>query len=255
MNYSARPLPSRSVSGSVSPGPSHLAACLDGGARQTYREFPMHLTETEFIGALVQSKRRVRRTEVLCEAGDPFSHVYVASSGSFKSFVLTEDGRQQVTGFYIGGELMALDGIESEHHRVTITALEDGEVCVISFAHLEEMSSKTPHFQHQFHKLMSREIVREQGLMILLGVMRAHERVATFLLNLAERFRARGYSGTQFNLCMTRGEIGSYLGLSLETVSRVLSHLNDQALISVKQRCIAIPDAHALRAVIGQRAL
>jgi CRP/FNR family transcriptional regulator len=131
-------------------------------------------------------------------------------------------------------------------------ALKDSEVCLIPFGRLQQLSREVAQLQQHFHKVMSREIVREHGVMMLLGSMRAEERLAAFLLNLGQRLAARGYSASEFNLRMTREELGSYLGLKLETVSRVFSRFQDDALIAVQQKHIQIKDAEGLRRVVGQ---
>ena len=212
---------------------------------------PMGLTpdEIEHLDQLVYTRRRVKRGESLYRSGDAFGSIYAVRSGFFKSGVVLEDGRDQVTGFHMPGEILGLDGIGTERHTCGATALEDSEVCVIPFSRLEEVSREVRTLQHQFHKVMSREIVRDQGVMMLLGTMRAEERLAAFLLNLSQRFVARGYSPAEFHLRMTREEIGSYLGLSLETVSRLFSRFQDDGLITVQQKHIRILDIAGLRAV------
>jgi len=169
-----------------------------------------------------------------------------------KTKLLLEDGREQVTGFHMAGELMGMDGIGTERHTCDAVALEDSEVCVIPFERLEGLSREMEALQHHFHKVMSREIVREHGVMMLLGSMRAEERLAAFLLNLSQRLSTRGYSPNEFNLRMTREEIGSYLGLKLETVSRVFSRFQEEGLIAVQQKNIRILDAAGLRKLVGR---
>ena len=142
----------------------------------------------------------------------------------------------------MAGEILGTEGIGTESHNADVIALEDSEVCVIPYAHLEQ-----PELQRQLHKVMSRELVRDQGVMMLLGTMRAEERLAAFLLNLSQRFTARGYSPSEFHLRMTRDEIGSYLGLSLETVSRLFSRFHDEGVIAVQQKHVRILDIPALR--------
>ena len=147
---------------------------------------------------------------------------------------------------------MGMDGICTERHACDAVALENSDVCIIPFAKLEEISAKVRGLQRQFHKLMSREIVRDQGTMMMLGSMRAEERVAAFLLNLSQRFVARGYSPSDFNLRMTREEIGSFLGLQLETVSRLFSRFQEERLIDVQQKHIRILNAAGLARAAGQ---
>lgn len=215
---------------------------------------PMGLSSDEVgrLDQLVGARRKTRRGDSLYRAGDPFSAIYAVRVGFFKSNILLEDGRDQVTGFHMPGEIMGMDGIGTDRHHCNAIALEDSEVCVIPFARLEEVSSEVRSLQRQFHKVMSREIVRDQGVMMLLGSMRAEERLAAFLLNLSQRFVARGYSPSEFNLRMTREEIGSFLGLKLETVSRIFSRFQEDKLISVQQKHIHILDTAGLKKLLGQ---
>ena len=203
----------------------------------------------ELLDSLVYTRKRVKRGECLYRVGTGFDSLYAVRSGFFKSRVVLADGRDQVTGFHMAGEVLGMDGIGTESHTADVIALEDSEVCVIPYARLEE-----PSLQRQLHKVMSRELVRDQGVMMLLGTMRAEERLAAFLLNLSQRFLARGYSPDEFHLRMTRDEIGSYLGLSLETVSRLFSRFHDDGTIAVQQKHIRILDIPALKAVMGREA-
>ena len=162
----------------------------------------------------------------------------------------TRDGRDQVTGFYMAGEIIGMDGIGGERHTCTLMALEDSEVCVMPFSRIEDLSREIEPLQRHFHKIMSREIVRDQGVMLLLGSMRAEERLAAFLLNLSQRFLRRGFSASEFVLRMTREEIGSYLGMKLETVSRLFSRFHEEQLIEVRQKHVRIRDIEGLRSLI-----
>ncbi|HYC35586.1 MAG TPA: helix-turn-helix domain-containing protein [Usitatibacter sp.] len=198
------------------------------------------------LGEIVYTRRRVKRGEVLYRAGGAFDSLYAVRSGFLKSQVVLEDGRDQVTGFHMPGEVLGLDGIGTGAHTADVLALEDCEVCVIPYARLLE-----PGLQRQLHKVMSRELVRDQGVMTLLGTMRAEERLAAFLLGLSQRLAARGYSSSEFHLRMTRDEIGSYLGLSLETVSRLFSRFQDEGHIAVQQKHIRILDRAGLKAVMA----
>ena len=205
--------------------------------------------DDSLLDDLVQTHKRVKRGDMLYRAGDPFNSLYAIRTGFFKSSLATADGRDQVMGFHMGGELLGMDGIGADRHTADAVALEDSEVCVIPYARLEQ-----PVFQRSLHRVMSRELVRDQNVMMLLGTMRAEERLATFLLNLSQRFRARGYSQTEFHLRMTRDEIGSYLGLSLETVSRLFSKFQLEGMIAVQQKHVRIQDIGALRDVLRREA-
>ena len=206
--------------------------------------------EIKRLDALVKTRRTVRRGDTLFRTGCPFTALYAVRTGFFKTRISSEDGRDQVTGFQMAGELLGLDGISAERHTCDAVALEDSQVCVIPFERLEDLSREFPDLQRQFHKIMSREIVRDHGVMLLLGSMRAEERLAAFLLNLTERLRARGFSESALVLRMSRGEIGSFLGLKLETVSRAFSKFQDDGVLEVKQRHVRVLDASALRRLV-----
>jgi CRP/FNR family transcriptional regulator len=205
------------------------------------------------LDELVYTRRGVKRGESLYRSGDKFNALYAVRSGFFKTTQTLEDGREQVTGFLMAGEILGMDGIGPDEHGCNAVALEDCQVCVIPYARIENLSREMPGMQRQFHKMMSREIVRDHGVMLLLGSMRAEERLAAFLLNLSQRFTARGYSASEFNLRMTRDEIGSFLGLKLETISRLFSRFHEECLISVKQKSVHILDVVGLRQVMGRR--
>jgi CRP/FNR family transcriptional regulator len=207
--------------------------------------------DADRVGELVYTRRRIERGESVYRSGDAFSSLYAVRSGFFKTVQTLEDGREQVTGFHMGGEIMGMDGIGPEKHSSSAVALEDSEVCVIPYSRLVNLGREMPGLERQFHKVMSREIAQEHSVMLLLGTMRAEERLATFLLNLSQRFTARGYSASEFNLRMTREEIGSYLGLKLETVSRAFSKFQEDGLISVHQKNIRIRDVAALKGCIS----
>lgn len=210
-------------------------------------------TDIERLDNLVYARRRVKRGETLFKAGDAFSSIYAVRSGFFKTSLTDDEGREQVTGFMMVGELLGLDGIGNGRYHGTATALEDSEVCVMPFSLVEQMSREIPALQRQLHAVLAREIVREQGVMMLLGSMRAEERLANFLLNLSERFLRRGYSASDFHLRMTREEIGSYLGLKLETVSRLFSQFQKDGAILVEQKHVRIVEPAKLQALLGAR--
>ena len=222
-------------------------ACSNCNLHELCLPFGLSHKEMEQLDALVSNGRRVKRGEHLYRAGDPFDAIFAVRSGFFKTDVLLADGREQVTGFQMAGELLGLDGISTESHSCNAVALEDSDVCSIPFSKLESLSREIVALQHHFHKVMSREIVRDHGVMMLLGTMRAEERLAAFLLNLSQRFTARGYSPAEFYLRMTREEIGSYLGLKLETVSRAFSRFQEEGLIAVQQKHVRILDIAGLK--------
>lgn len=215
---------------------------------------PIGLSEPDLnrLDDLVAVRRKVKRGTHLFSIGDKFSSLFAIRTGFFKTCLATEDGRDQVTGFQMAGEIIGLDGIVNEQHSCDAVALEDAEVCVMPFDRIEEISREVAPLQHHVHKIMSREIVREHGVMLLLGSMRAEERLAAFLLNLVQRLHARGFSQSELVLRMTREEIGSYLGLKLETVSRTFSKFVEDGTVEVKQRHVRILDNERLEHLVHQ---
>jgi CRP/FNR family transcriptional regulator len=207
--------------------------------------------EMKRLDEVVEKRRRVKQGEQLFANGDTFTSLYAIRTGFFKTCVTSEDGREQVTGFQMAGEIIGMDGIVSDHHNCNAVALEDAEVCVMPFGTVEDLSRELPTLQRHVHKIMSREIVRENSVMMLLGNMRAEERLAAFLLNLVQRLHARGLSQSELVLRMTREEIGSYLGLKLETVSRAFSKFSEDGIIEVKQRYVKILEPEALKKIFN----
>lgn len=216
--------------------------CLPGG---------ICIEDLEQVQNIVYARRRVKRGETVFVAGDEFSSVYAIRSGFFKTSVVDGEGREQVTGFFMGGELLGMDGIGAGRHNGTAVALEDSEVCVMPYSLIERMAGDYPQLQRRLHAVLSREIVRDHGVMMLLGSMRAEERLAAFLSNLSKRFVRRGYSHADFHLRMTREEIGSYLGLKLETVSRLFSQFQKDGLIAVEQKHVRILDIAGLERLLA----
>jgi CRP/FNR family transcriptional regulator, anaerobic regulatory protein len=212
---------------------------------------PVGLSEKDFerVEQLVSQRRKVERGQALFRDGEKFESLYAIRSGFFKTNLMTEDGREQITGFQMAGEIMGLDGIVNDHFTCNAIALENSEVCLLPYHSIEDLAREVPSLQHHVHKIMSREIVRENGVMLLLGSMQANERLAAFLLNLIGRLQVRGYSKSEMMLRMTREEIGNYLGLKLETVSRTFSKFVEDGILEVQQRAIKIIKPDALKLI------
>ncbi len=201
------------------------------------------------VDDLVVGRRRLRRGDTLLRVGDRFESLYAVRFGSLKSTLLLADGYDQVTGVHLPGEIVGFDGIAAEQHTCGTAALEYAEVCVIPYRRLEEVAVAVPSLQNNLRRIMSREIVREHSAMRVLASKRADERLAMFLLNFSRRFEARGYSRSEFLLRMTRAEIASFLGLSLETVSRSFSYLVRNGLIELDNKRLVMLDFEGLRRV------
>ena len=227
------------------------AACSNCNLRELCLPVGLSISDLEQLDKLVGTRRQVLRGNALFRSGDSFHALYAVRTGFFKTRVSSEDGRDQVTGFQMAGELLGLDGISTDRHSCDAVALEDSQVCVIPYEQLESLTREFSELQRQFHKIMSREIVRDHGVMLLLGSMRAEERLAAFLLNLTQRLQARGFSAAALVLRMTREEIGSYLGLKLETVSRTFSKFQDDGILEVKQRHLRVLDLPSLQRLVN----
>lgn len=228
-------------------------ACSNCNLRELCMPLGLSAAELDRIDDMVASRRKIKRGSTLFRNGERFSNLYAIRTGFFKTCVASEDGRDQVTGFQMAGEIIGLDGIVNDNHTCDAVALEDAEVCVMPFDRIEDLSREVNALQRHVHKIMSREIVRENGVMLLLGSMRAEERLAAFLLNLVQRLHARGFSQSELVLRMTREEIGSYLGLKLETVSRTFSRFVEDGIVEVKQRHVRIIDTDALKDIVNPR--
>ncbi|HWQ37233.1 MAG TPA: fumarate/nitrate reduction transcriptional regulator Fnr [Burkholderiales bacterium] len=226
--------------------------CSNCNLRELCLPGTLCVEDLQRVEGLVYARRRVKRGEALFNAGDAFNAIYSIRSGFLKTVVIDDNGREQVTGFFMGGELLGMEGIGAGRYHAAAVALEDSEVCVMPFSLIEQMAREIPALQRRLHAVLAREIVRDHGVMMLLGSMRAEERLATFLLNLSWRFTRRGYSPSDFHLRMTREEIGSYLGLKLETVSRLFSRFQQERLIEVQQKHVRILDIAGLKRIMNR---
>ena len=199
----------------------------------------------------VAHKWRVARGAALFRSGDAFEAIYAVRSGAFKNVGVSSKGEEKITGFYLPGEVLGLDAISSGEHPFNGVALEDSDVCVIPFAKLQELALRLPELQSYLFRLISGDISRDHGLLLLLGSMTAEQRLAAFLLSLSRRYKHMGFSAERFNLRMTREDIGNYLGLTLETVSRFLSRFQREGLIASHQREIELRNPDGLMEIVG----
>ena len=245
--------PLRVVSAAPVSAPRFEVKCSGCNLRELCLPAGLDEEDLRRLDSVVYTRRRVKRGEALFDAGDEFQSIYSIRSGFFKTTTIDNEGREQVTGFNMPGELLGMDGIGSGAYHANAVALEDSEVCVLPFSLVESLGREVPALQRHLFSVLSREIVRDHGVMMLLGSMRAEERLATFLLNLSKRFLRRGYSRSDFQLRMTREEIGSYLGLKLETVSRLFSQFQKDGLIEVNQKHVRILDIEGLERVLAAK--
>ena len=244
----------------------HTLRVVDGGAasRSTCEHCALNAQcvpaglatgERQAFTALIVPHKRLRAGEPLFHAGAPFTHLYFVKTGSLKTVVQLDDGREQITGFHFAGDVLGIDAISACSHPSEAVALDDASVCAMPVAPLARLARDVESLQRYVERLLAREVVRDQGLMLLLGRMNADERVAEFLKNLSRRLGARGCSPLEFTLPMAREAIGNYLGLTLETVSRCFSRLKRAGVVEVDGRHIRIRNLDALHHAAGNRAL
>ncbi|TVP90581.1 MAG: fumarate/nitrate reduction transcriptional regulator Fnr [Pseudomonadaceae bacterium] len=214
---------------------------------------PLSLQDEELdtLDSIVKRGRPLKKGDNLFRQGDPFNSIYALRSGAIKTFSVSDNGEEQITGFHLASEMIGLSGMDDERYPVSAVALETTSVCEIPFERLDDLTAAVPQLRKQVMRLMSREIRDDQQMMLLLSKKTADERIATLLINLSARFRARGYSATVFRLAMSRNEIGNYLGLAVETVSRVFTRFQQQQLIAAEGKQIEILDHAQLCALAG----
>lgn len=213
---------------------------------------PMGLEDTDMdrLDAVLRRPRPLRRGEHLFRSGEPLRSLYAVRSGSLKTYTPCEDGSEQVIGFHLPGELIGMDAIEKERHICSAKVMETTSVCELPYDSLFDLARELPSLQKQFFRLMSKELAKDESLLLLLGKATAEERLATFLVSIAQRFKARGFSEHEFNLSMSRHDIGNYLGLAVETVSRMFSRFQDEKILSVHRKNVVIHDLERLKSLM-----
>jgi CRP/FNR family transcriptional regulator len=225
--------------------------CSNCTVRELCLSVGMSVSDATRLSDIIPQRIKVKKGAALYHAGDPLRSLYAVRFGFFKTTIISEDGREQLTGFQMAGEMLGIDAISNDRHVCDAIALEDSEVCPIQFSELEKLSRELPSLQHNLNRILSQEIVRDHEMLLLMGNLNAEERMAAFLLNLSNRMKHRGYSPTAFVLRMTREDIGSYLGLRLETICRAIAYLRDNAIVRVSGRAVEILDLERLKQLIS----
>jgi CRP/FNR family transcriptional regulator len=210
------------------------------------------MTEMERLDAIVDKSSPLKKGQHLFHQGTPFTSVYALRAGTVKTYTITNEGEEQITGFYFPGELVGMSGFDQNEYPVSAKILETTTVCEIPFERLDELSGQLPELRRQLLRSMSKEIREEQQMMLLLSKKNAEERIATFLIKLSQRFKLRGYSETSFRLSMSRNEIGNYLGLAVETVSRIFTRFQKSGLLSVDGKEVHIENLMKLYEISGE---
>lgn len=215
---------------------------------------PLGLTpeDVERLDTIVRRNRPLHRGDYLFQHGDRFRSLFVVKTGSIKTYAPSPEGGEQVLGFHLPGEIIGLDAIENNAHSCSAKVLETTAFCEVPFSRFEELSVTIPSLQHQMYRLLSKEIAQETEMLLLLGKKSAEDRLATFLLSLSQRLQKRGLSPTDFYLSMSRHEIGNYLGLAVETVSRLFTRFQEEGLLRVDRKHIEFLDTSGLEAILSQ---
>ena len=230
---------------------SHQAHCKDCSLATLCLPLSLELQDLDALDNIVKRSRPLKKGDFLFRQGDDFASVYAVRSGSLKTFSVTDCGQEQITGFHLPSEFVGLSGMDTELYPVSAIALETTSICEIPFDRLDELSATLPQLRRQLMRIMSREFRDDQQIMMLLSKKTADERIATFLVNLSARFRARGYSPQQFRLAMSRNEIGNYLGLAVETVSRVFTRFQQNELLIAEGKEINLINLIEICALAG----
>ena len=238
-----------------SPAPSTAAqscdpvACKQCGIYNLCLPLGLGQADMSLLGKIVKRKETFKRGQLLFHPGKPFDYVYAIRSGSAKTYLCTEDGRTQITGFHIAGELLGLSSLAGRHYTCEARALETMSVCMVDADRFEELAREIPSLQYQLLGIMCRQMQHDQELMLLLGKRSAEEKLAEYLTGLSRRFASRNYSATEFHLSMSRGDIGNYLGIAEETVCRIIARFHEDGLITARRRHLRINDLKRLGAV------
>ena len=222
------------------------ASCSDCNLKGLCLPIAMDVQDIDKLDSIIQRNRPIQGSDHIYRTGDNFSSIYAVRSGSIKTYLVNDDGVEQVTGFYLPGEVLGFDGIGSNLHTCNVVALETSSVCEIPFNRLEELSRQVPILQRHFFQLMSRQIETDHQMMLTLSKKNADGRISTLLLSLSKRYSRRNLSANAMHLPMSRMDIGNFLGLTIETVSRTFSRLQKEGVINVDGREIHINDHERL---------
>lgn len=214
--------------------------CQNCSFSQLCLPFNLNQQELNKLDDIIQRKRPIQKNERLISAGEPLTSLYAVRSGSFKTFSVSQDGEEQITAFHLPGEIIGFDGLMEQSHKSFAQALETSMVCEIPYPTLDDLSGEFPKLRQQIMRLMSNEIHHDQEMFMLLNKRTAEERVAHFIKSLSDRFNTRGFSASEFRLTMTRSEIGNYLGLTVETISRILTRFQKEKLVAVEGKLVQI---------------
>jgi CRP/FNR family transcriptional regulator, anaerobic regulatory protein len=225
--------------------------CKECNLRELCFPHGMSDDELENMDAVVEQPRSLHKNDFLYRDGDKAMAIYAVRSGCIKTMTESANGDEQIVGFHLAGELLGLDGFADGEYTCNAVALETSSVCELPLDQLEELGYKLPGLQKQMRRIMGKEVSKDHKLLLLLGKMTADERLASFLLSLSARMEERHWNANEFNLMMPRQDIANYLGMAVETVSRLFANFQNEKIIEVDRRHITILDMDRLKAMVG----
>lgn len=225
--------------------------CQNCSISQLCLPFALNEHELTQLDNIIERKKPVQKSQIIFQSGDELKAIYAIRSGTIKGYTISENGEEQITAFHLPGDLVGFDAIMDMKHVGFAQALETSMICEIPFEILDDLAGKMPRIRHQIMRLMSNEIKNDQEMILLLSKMNAEEKLAAFLYNLSQRYFERGFSAREFRLTMTRGDIGNYLGLTIETISRLLGRFQKSGMITVQGKYITINKMDELSEMAG----
>ena len=225
--------------------------CKSCSLRQLCLPKLINAEDIKLLDDIVERKMALKKGDYLYKQGNSFNSIYVVRSGSFKTFTSEIDGKEQVMGVHLPGELLGLGALSDGFYANSSKALEASNLCELPFAKLENLSHKLPSLQHQLLTLMSKEINNECKTILFLGKKTAQERLATYILSLSHRYKLRGFSPYEIYLSLSRADIANYLNLAVETVSRVFAQLKKNNIICCDKKKVSIVDMDKLQQLAG----
>ena len=212
----------------------------------------MNSEDMSQLDAVVEQRKPLQKNDHLYREGDSSRAIFAVRSGSVKTLVESPNGDEQIVGFHLPGELVGVDGFMDGTNTCTAISLETTSVCAIPMSKLENLCTTLPGLQHQMRRIMGKEVTEEHKMLLMLGKMSAEEKIATFLLSISRRMEERHWKATEFVLSMPRQDIANYLGLAVETVSRLFAQYQEAGIIKVDRRRISILDLHRLKVIVGE---
>lgn len=243
------PMTSKAAELSLSPLPK--ISCQQCSISQLCLPVSLAEAEVEHLDSIIKRNRPLHKGEHLFRGGDPLQSLFAIRSGSLKTYTISPEGEEQITGFHLAGEVIGLDALYNRAHPSFAAALETTMICELPYEELEELSATMSGLRQQLLRVMSREILEDQELLLLLNKKSAEERLAAFLVNLSMRYARRGRSASRFLLPMTRSDIGNYLGLTIETVSRLFARFSKAEMLKAHGKEVEILNMKVLSEMAG----